>query len=110
MSDKSTFKFKCEKCNFYTNYNSALLKHNETEFHKTGKRKERTDKKSPYKCSICNYETKNIISFKQHNLNDHSTLEQRKSGFKFYCEKCDFGIFSIDLFNKHIDSEKHKNN
>jgi hypothetical protein len=60
MYDESIYKFKCEKCNFFTNYNSALLKHIETEFHKTGKRK--------------------------------------------------VGIFSIDLFNKHIDSEKHKNN
>ncbi len=106
--EKDTFKFKCDKCQFYTNYNSALLKHNETEFHKTGKRKERTDKKEPYKCNLCDYSTKNTVTFKQHKLNEHSTKDERKKGFKFYCEYCDFGVFSEDLYNNHIETPKHK--
>ena len=45
--------------------------------------------------------------FKQHLLNEHSTIEERADGFKFYCKICDFGTFSIDLYNTHIESKKH---
>ena len=45
--------------------------------------------------------------YKQHILNEHSTLEERKHGFSFYCELCDYGCFSIDLFNNHKITNKH---
>ena len=28
--------------------------------------------------------------------------------FYFYCEICDYGTFSVDLFNNHNESNKHK--
>ena len=61
-----------------------------------------------YKCIKCNYETKNNIMFKQHNLNYHSNKDERENNFKFYCKLCDYGSFSKDLLEKHNLTEKHK--
>ena len=35
-------------------------------------------------------------------LDHHSTKEERKQGFKYYCEECDYGIFGKKLFEKHL--------
>ena len=49
----------CEKCNKTFTSNAHYLLHCETELHKTGKRKTRTDIKEEFKCDICNlYTTK----------------------------------------------------
>jgi hypothetical protein len=74
----SSYKFICEQCNYKCKYESEWLKHINTELHKTGKRKERIDKKEPLKCFNCEYETKNKTTILQHILNEHSTLEERK--------------------------------
>ena len=97
----------CDKCNYQCKYKSEWKKHCNTELHKTGKRKERTDKKEPYKCDKCEYKTKNKIMYKQHTLNAHSMLEERKKEFKYYCELCDFGTFSKDIYDTHVNSRKH---
>jgi hypothetical protein len=99
--------YKCEQCNYLCRYESEWKKHCDTELHKTGKRKERIDKKDPYKCVECEYKTKNKTMYKQHILNEHSTIEIRKKEFKFYCELCDFGTFSKDINNNHLNSKKH---
>ncbi len=44
---------------------------------------------------------------KQHILNLHSEKEDRKKDFKYYCEKCDFGSFIKQTYNKHLESNKH---
>ena len=106
--DKPVLIYKCEKCNYETKYLSSLNKHLKSELHKTGIRKIRIDTKPPHKCIKCEYSSKNIIMFKQHMLNLHGTLEERKIGFNFYCEICDYGTFSVDLFNNHNESNKHK--
>ncbi len=31
-----------------------------------------------------------------------------KKGFKYYCKFCDFYIFSEDLYEKHLETLKHK--
>ena len=46
---------------------------------------------------------------KQHVLNEHSTKEEREKGFKYYCKYCNYGTFSIDLYKRHNNTEKHKN-
>lgn len=46
--------------------------------------------------------------FKQHKLSEHSTKEDRKNGRKYYCDSCDFGTFSKDIFDKHTNTNKHK--
>ena len=46
-------KFICEKCNFETNIKSKWNNHINTELHKNGKRKIRSDCKNPLKCNDC---------------------------------------------------------
>ena len=101
-------KFKCEKCQYECNYKSAWEKHINTEIHKTGKRKIRSDYKEPFKCDKCNYNTKNIITYKKHILNEHSNKEAREKEFTYYCKYCDIGTFSKDTINAHNETEKHK--
>ena len=106
--ENKTFKYNCSECNFSCNFKSLWEKHIATELHKTGKRKKRNDIKDPYKCKDCNYETKNIVTYKKHILNAHSNKERRENEFKFYCKKCDFGTFSKDTFNGHNETPRHK--
>jgi hypothetical protein len=104
MDQKKEYKYKCENCKFYCNEISKWEKHIETEKHKTGKR---SDYKGGYKCDKCNYETINKITFKQHILNEHSTKSEREKEFKYYCIMCDYGTFSIDLYDRHKLTKKH---
>ena len=76
--------------------------------HKTGQRKLRCDYKEPYKCDKCEYKHKNIVNYKIHLLNYHSTKEERKKEYTYYCELCDFGSFCENQLNKHNDTSKHK--
>jgi len=101
------YKFNCDNCEYNCNYESEWIKHCNTELHKTGTRKKRSDYKESYECEKCEYKTRNIIILKQHKLNEHSNLEERKKEFKYYCELCDIGTFSKDLFNNHKKSNKH---
>lgn len=103
-----TYKYVCNECRYKTNVKSRWEAHIKTELHKTGTRKKRKDIKEPFKCKKCEYETKNKTLLKQHKLNEHGTIEERKEKFKYYCEVCDFGTFSIDIFNKHNNTRKHK--
>ena len=102
------FKFCCKNCNFKCNEKSKWDKHINTEKHKTGKNKIRSDYNGPYLCEICNYETKNKTMFKQHKLNYHSTNEEREKEFYFYCGLCDYGSFSKQLLDNHKLTKKHK--
>ena len=86
MSNDENIKFNCEKCGFKCRFESQWIKHIETELHKTGIKKKRSDIKEPYKCDKCLYETKNIVVFKQHKLTEHGTKEEREKEFKFYCK------------------------
>jgi transcription elongation factor Elf1 len=78
--------------------------------HKTGIKKKRSDYKEPYKCNKCEFVTKNSTTQKIHILNNHSTIEERKQGYKIYCEVCDFGSFYEDSMKIHNASIKHKYN
>jgi hypothetical protein len=102
------YKFICDKCDYKCNFISQWNNHCERESHKTGKRKTRTDKKEVGKCKDCDYNTTNYTNMLKHILNKHSTREERKEKFKFYCELCDFGSFSKDTIEVHNNSEKHK--
>ncbi len=106
--EEKEYKYNCENCKFYCNEISKWEKHIETEKHKTGKRKKRSDYKGEYKCEKCDYNTLNKITFKQHELNEHSNKEKREKEFKYYCKLCDIGTFSKDLYENHILSKKHK--
>ena len=43
-----------------------------------------------------------------HKLNNHSTKEERKKEFKYYCVVCDFGVFTESSFEKHKETIRHK--
>jgi len=42
---------------------------------------------------------------KLHYLNNHANKEERKKGFKYYCEACDIGNFSKSLFKLHTEAK-----
>ncbi len=98
------YKYTCGQCKYNTNYKSQWNKHIDTEKHKTGKRKIRSDKKDPPKCTICNHTSTDITNLKLHILNKHSTIEEKQNKFKY----CDFGSFSKRLYDRHLKTKKHK--
>jgi len=102
------YKFICEKCNYKCNIISRLEKHLKTELHITGKKKVRSDYKGDKSCKKCDYISKTLNNLIEHNLNYHSTIEEREKGFKYYCKLCDYGTLSIDLINNHNNTQKHK--
>lgn len=102
------YKYICNSCEFKCNYQSQWNIHIETELHKTGKKKIRSDCKAPFKCNDCNYITKNTITYKKHILNEHANKKEREEGFKYYCKYCDFGTFSNDTIELHYNTDKHK--
>ena len=93
---------------FHCNEEIRWKKHIETELHKTGKRKQRSDYDGPYDCKDCNYKTTNATTFKQHKLNEHANKETREKEFRHYCKLCDYGTFSGQLIEKHNNSYKHE--
>jgi hypothetical protein len=101
------FEHVCEKCNYGTNVKIAYDVHMNTEKHKTGKNKTRTDKKVLDKCPNCDYTTKSNMAMVQHILNNHSTKKERSEKYKYYCNSCNFGTFSEKLYDTHILSKKH---
>ena len=105
--EKDKGKYICKKCNFTCNYKSIWNKHCDTVLHKTGKRKVRYDKSFNEKCAKCDYIAKNLTNMKAHYLNYHSTKKERKSGYKYYCDVCDFGVFAKKLFDNHLKTNKH---
>lgn len=102
--------YTCDQCNFKCETKARWNAHIKTTLHITGKKKRRSDYKDPFKCDDCEYETKNIVTMKIHKLNKHSTIEERKSEFTHYCEYCNYGSFSQDSYNLHLNSIKHKYN
>ena len=103
------YKFYCSKCKYGTNFKHLLAQHYETTLHKTGKRKEKPIKeKEEYKCNKCDYKSTNRNNYLTHTLNNHDTKENRKTNFKYYCESCDFGVFTETSYNKHIKTKKHE--
>lgn len=110
IKNEKKIKYTCDKCNFKCNTKARWEAHINTELHKTGQRKKRTDCKEPTKCEKCDYKTKNRLILEQHILNEHSTLEEREKGFKHYCKICDYGSISKDLFERHLNTDRHKIN
>jgi len=66
--------FYCDKCNYRTDFKYSYEQHLETTLHKTGKRKERSDK-VVLKCEFCPYESHNRNNFQTHRLNNHLSIE-----------------------------------
>lgn len=100
--------YTCEKCNFSTEFKQSYEKHLETTLHKTGKRKIRSDKKILDKCPYCLYTTKDITCMKLHTV-QHLPWKERKKEYKYICEYCEWGGFSISQHEKHITAPRHLN-
>ena len=100
-------KYNCEKCNFICNTKARWNAHINTQLHITGQRKKRSDYKEPLRCDRCEYKTKNRMILEQHILNEHSTLDERKNKFKYYCKTCDYGSISKDSYQRHTKTKKH---
>jgi len=49
-----------------------------------------------------------MTALKQHKLNEHGSLAEREKEFMYYCKLCDFGTFSKDTYNIHLNTNKHK--
>ena len=43
----------------------------------------------------------------KHILNKHSTREERKDKFKYYCELCDYVFFCKKYLDKHLSGRNH---
>ncbi len=108
METEENYKYICVQCNYKCNIISRWEKHINTELHKTGKKKIRSDYKGYKECEKCDYKTLNICLLKEHILNYHGTLEEREKEFRYYCKLCDYGTFSKDLIEKHNNTKKHK--
>ncbi len=107
MEDKE-YRYSCEKCAFFTNSHATYKIHLMTEKHINGKNAIRCDKKYPEKCPKCDYEPKSNTNYLQHTLIYHSSREDRKAKFPFYCEVCDYGSFTEKSLITHKNSKKHK--
>jgi len=107
------YKYYCEKCNYMTNIKNSMNLHNKSILHLTGVAGKRNlkenDEKKIYKCEKCEFMTKNKNNYIVHKLNNHSTKEERKEQYKYYCELCDFGVLSESLFKKHEETKSHLN-
>ena len=102
--------FFCEKCNYGTNYKQVYDRHLTSGLHLNGNKTITPRTTITYTCNQCTYfQTKNKYNFMIHTLNHHSTKEQRKEQYKFYCDTCDFGVFSQKLIDNHIKTKKHHN-
>ena len=102
------YKYFCEKCNYGTDIRYSLIQHEETELHKTGIRKKKPIKeKKYYQCTDCDYKSDNNNNYLTHKLNNHSTKEERKQQFKYYCDNCDFGVFTESSLEIHKHSLRH---
>jgi hypothetical protein len=43
-----------------------------------------------------------------HKLHNHATNEEKKNHFKYFCENCNIGTNNETVFNKHLETNKHK--
>lgn len=63
-TEKMPKKFECEKCSFYTDKNSNLQKHFETQKHKS--QNVQKNVLSKYSCLLCNYYSDSIKDYNKH--------------------------------------------
>jgi hypothetical protein len=112
MSEQNNNKYKyfCNSCDYGTNLYSAYYKHLRTELHLTGKRKIRSDKKclDEYVCNKCNHKSTSEHNDKIHYLNNHASIEEKRKEFKYFCETCNSGTFSLTEYKKHLERKTHK--
>ena len=102
--------YNCEECDYHCMHESHWIQHMSSKKHQNIDRQPRSDKVLEPKCKLCPFESNNLTNMTVHILTKHSTPSQRKKGFKFYCDKCDFGTFTQILFTRHLETKKHISN
>ena len=106
--------YHCESCKYTTKYHSSWIQHVNTEKHKNGGKKSMPPRNYTKKkafdpnCKHCSYTTHIVNSMTVHILTNHSTSEERRAGFKYYCETCDVGVVCEKAYIRHCDTKKHK--
>lgn len=102
------YNFECIKCQYKCKFISHWNEHLKSKKHTGEKRKVRCDKELCDKCELCDYKSTKTTNMKLHYLNKHAIKEERQKIFPFYCDKCDFGVFVELLYNRHLETLKHK--
>jgi hypothetical protein len=97
--------YHCDCCNYTCYYLSHWNQHANTETHKNGGIRPPVKNKKDPKCCFCDFATTLTTNMKLHYLNHHATLEDRKTGFTYYCEECDIGCFTKALYKAHLESK-----
>lgn len=100
----------CETCKYKCHHESHWNQHINTVKHKNNGKIKRNRPKENLKCPHCTFNTNMHGNYKTHILTKHSTSEDRKTKFTFYCEQCDFGTFGKINYDRHCESQKHINN
>ena len=100
-------KYNCPVCNYSCNYESHWKQHLESNKHKNNGIQTRSDKILENKCKFCPFESDKLTNMNTHTLTKHSTPEERKKKFTYYCDKCDFGTYTEILFKRHTETKKH---
>ncbi len=101
--------FYCKKCDYNCKTLFCYERHIKSGKHINGKitRTSSNNEKLIHKCNICNFTSDHLYNFKSHLLNNHSTNDEKKKEFTYYCEYCNTGMFAESVFKKHISSKKH---
>ena len=97
--------YNCENCKYDCQYESHWIQHLNSKKHNN---KGISVKKYSPQCEFCNYYSNNSTNMKVHKLTKHSTPEERKKSFTYYCDSCDFGTLIKILFDRHLETTKHK--
>ena len=104
----------CEKCNFKCKFKVDYERHIKTGKHINGiiikkkyERKKEKKEKIIHVCEKCNYKSDHLYNYKTHILNNHSTEDEKKKEFPYYCENCKIGMYAKTVYDKHLISKKH---
>ena len=103
------YKYYCDKCKVGFSYKSQYNIHCKTSKHLNEKKYKDRLKREVFVCESCKtFKTRNKNLFSAHLLSYHSTSEERKNGYPYYCDLCDIGVFHNSLYEKHLCTSKHK--
>lgn len=64
--------------------------------------------KKYYKCNKCNYTSSTLWNLKKHTAETHISIKEKKK-LPFYCKICDSTSISQLYYDKHLNSDIHKN-
>jgi hypothetical protein len=63
--------------------------------------------KKYYKCNKCDFTCNTLFNLKRHTSDNHLSIKDKKE-LPYYCKLCDFTYISKLYYDRHLDSENHK--